>query len=62
MSPFFDQEPQLAAFRAWFLEYDADGWGKKFEGDVAAGRFDALEDEAVRDLREGCCSPLNMPN
>ena len=48
----------LTAFRDWFLEFDAAAWDKQFEQDVAAGRLDALADEAIRDLREGRCSDL----
>jgi hypothetical protein len=46
----------LAIFRAWFAEYDAEIWDRQFDDDVAAGRLDALADEALRDLREGRCT------
>lgn len=48
---------ELSAFRAWFAEFDAAMWDRQFEEDVAAGRLDALGDEALRDLREGRCTP-----
>ena len=48
----------LAAFRDWFLGFDAAAWDKQFEEDVAAGRLDALADEAIRDLREGRSTEL----
>lgn len=48
----------LAALRAWFAEYDAGLWDQQFEADVAAGRLDALADEALRDLRQGRCTDL----
>ena len=48
----------LTAFRDWFLGFDAVAWDKQFEEDVAAGRLDALADEAIRDLREGRCTEL----
>ncbi len=48
----------LAAFRAWFTEFDASWWDHQFEDDVAAGRLDDLADEALRDLREGRCTDL----
>jgi len=51
-------DDQLAAFRAWFLEFDADAWDKKFEADAIAGRLDALAEEALRDSREGRCTDL----
>ena len=48
----------LATLRAWFAEYDAKVWDRQFEEDVAAGRLDALAEEALRDLREGRCTDL----
>ena len=49
---------QLAAFRAWFAEFDAEIWDREFERDVAAGRLDALAEEALQALREGQCADL----
>ena len=46
---------QLAAFRAWFAEFDAAAWDRQIEADVAAGRLNALADEALDDLRQGRC-------
>ena len=48
----------LAPFRDWFQKFDADAWDKQFEADVAAGRLEALAEEALRDLREGRCTDL----
>jgi hypothetical protein len=50
--------PDLAAFRAWFAEYDAQCWDRQFAEDVAEGRLDRLADEALADLREGRCTEL----
>jgi hypothetical protein len=47
---------ELAAFRAWFAQLDAAAWDLQIEEDVAAGRLDALADEALNDLREGRCT------
>ena len=47
---------ELAAFRAWFAEFDAEHWDRQFEADVSAGRLDWLVEEARRDLREGRCT------
>jgi hypothetical protein len=47
---------ELAAFRAWFTEFDAAAWDRQIEDDVAAGRLDALADEAIEDLRTGRCT------
>ncbi|MFO0844965.1 MAG: hypothetical protein U0797_21655 [Gemmataceae bacterium] len=49
---------ELAAFRAWFLEFDATVWDEQIERDAAAGRLDALADEALTDLRAGRCRKL----
>jgi hypothetical protein len=49
---------ELAAFRAWFADFDAEAWDRQFEKDVAAGRLDQLAEEALRDLREGRCTDL----
>jgi hypothetical protein len=48
----------LAKFREWFAEFDASQWDRQIEADVAAGRLDALADEAVRDSRDGRCKNL----
>lgn len=47
---------ELAAFRVWFAELDAEAWDRRIEDDVAAGRLDALADEALEDLRAGRCT------
>jgi hypothetical protein len=44
---------QLANFRAWFAEYDAQHWDQQFEHDAIAGRLDALAAEALDDYRAG---------
>ncbi|MEJ7639658.1 MAG: hypothetical protein WKF75_17210 [Singulisphaera sp.] len=46
----------LAALRAWFVEFDAAAWDRQFEQDAATGRLDELAEEALRDLREGGAS------
>ena len=47
---------ELAAFRAWFEELEAAAWERQIEEDIAAGRLDALAEEALNDLREGRCT------
>ena len=49
-------DEQLAAFRAWFAEYDASQWDRQFEADVKAGKLDWLVEEAKADLRESRCT------
>ena len=48
----------LATFRAWFAEFDADLWDPQFEEVVAAGRLDPFAEEAVEDLSKGHCTDL----
>lgn len=48
----------LAAFRAWFAEFDAAVWDQQIEADVAAGRLDALAEKALQDLRAQRCTDL----
>ncbi len=40
---------ELSRFREWFFEFDARVWDRQFEADVAAGRLDALAEEALAD-------------
>ena len=46
----------LAAFREWFVQLDAEAWDRQIEDDVAAGRLDSLAEEALEDLRQGRCT------
>ena len=46
------------AFRGWFAEYEARGWDTQLESDAAAGRLDALAEEALNDFREGRCTEI----
>lgn len=48
----------LAAFRAWFAEFDAEIRDRQFEEDVAAGRLDRLGEKALQHLQEGRCTDL----
>jgi len=44
---------ELARFREWFAAFDAEQWDRQIERDAAAGRLDALAEEALADVREG---------
>jgi len=44
---------QMAAFRAWFAEFDTAAWDQQIAADDAAGRLDWLVQEAVDDLDAG---------
>jgi hypothetical protein len=50
--------PELARFRAWFINYDAAEWDHQLEADVAAGRLETLIRKARRDHRAGRCKAL----
>jgi hypothetical protein len=49
---------ELAAFRVWFAEFDAEIWDRQFEEDVATGRLNKLAEKALQHLREGNCTDL----
>ena len=49
---------ELARFRKWFAEFDAAAWDREFKEDVAAGRLDALANEALQDARAGRTTEL----
>ena len=44
---------QLAEFRAWYEQFDADAWDRQIEEDVAAGKLDAVADAAIADHKAG---------
>ena len=49
---------ELARFRTWFIEFDADAWDRQLEEDAKNGRLDALADEAIRAHRAGKTTEL----
>jgi len=44
---------ELAAFREWFVEHDWQVWDRQLERDVAAGKLDALAEEALAEFSRG---------
>ncbi len=50
--------PDLAAFREWFRQYDADEWDQQIEEDVRAGRLDQLAEEALAEHAAGTTKVL----
>jgi hypothetical protein len=48
----------LAKFRAWFAEFDADEWDRQIVDDVNSGRLDHLMSDALDDLRNGRTTEL----
>ncbi len=51
-------EGELATFRQWFAEYDADAWDRQIDADAASGRLDALAAEALADHNAVRCTDL----
>jgi hypothetical protein len=49
---------ELAAFRAWFIEFDAEAWDRQFESDVRNGKLDELAARALRDHEAGRTTEL----
>ncbi|HQY88417.1 MAG TPA: hypothetical protein PK402_07145 [Tepidisphaeraceae bacterium] len=44
---------ELSQLEAWFAEHIAKAWDSKFEADVQSGKLDALNQEALNDIRRG---------
>lgn len=49
---------ELAEFRAWFAEFDAELWDRQLEADIKAGKLDALADKALHDHHSGQSTKL----
>jgi len=49
---------ELAKFREWFAEFDAEQWDRQIQRDAAAGRLDVLANEALQDLKSARCKDL----
>ncbi len=49
---------ELARFRHWFDEFDAQAWDEQFEQDAESGRLNKLANKATTDFREGKAKEL----
>ena len=49
---------ELTRLRRWFHEFDAQAWDREIEADAAAGRLDALADQALASHRSGKTSAI----
>ena len=49
---------ELAHFREWFEEFDAQVWDEQFEQDAKSGKLDKLADKAIKDYRAGKAKEL----
>lgn len=47
---------ELAAFRKWFLEFDAAAWDRQIEEDIHAGKLDRLADAALQAFKARKCT------
>ena len=44
---------ELAAFRSWFVEFDATEWDRQLEADSETGKLDRLAQGAIEEHRAG---------
>ena len=49
---------ELAQFREWFADFDAQVWDRQIETDAAAGKLDRLIEESMSDHRARKTRPL----
>jgi hypothetical protein len=49
---------ELAKFREWFADFDAQIWDRQIQSDAAAGKLDRLIDESMADHRANKTRPL----
>jgi hypothetical protein len=48
----------LACFRQWFEEFDAQNWDKQFEADAKSGKLDKIAEQALSEYRVGKAKEL----
>ena len=44
---------EMTQFRQWFAAFDGDAWDAQIEADAAAGKLDALAEEALAEYHAG---------
>jgi hypothetical protein len=49
---------ELARFRAWFEQFDAEVWDKQFENDAKSGKLDIIADKAIAEYKAGKAKEL----
>ncbi|MFZ5995147.1 MAG: hypothetical protein ACOYU4_09190 [Thermodesulfobacteriota bacterium] len=49
---------ELARFRKWFVQFDAEAWDRQIEEDAMAGKLDALADKALKAFESGECTEI----
>ena len=51
-------DAELAAFRKWFIEFDAEAWDRQIERDSASGRLAHLAKKSISDHDTGSSTEL----
>ncbi len=51
-------QAELSKLRDWFEEFDAEQWDEQLERDVAAGKLDAMAEQAIADFKAGKCDEV----
>lgn len=49
---------ELAAFRKWFREFDAEAWDRQIEEDIQAGKLNALAEAALKAFESARCREM----
>jgi len=49
---------ELARFRKWFAEFDAQAWDKQWEADAKSGKLDKIAEQAINNYRAGKAKEL----
>ena len=49
---------ELADFRKWFHQFDAENWDRQIEEDARAGKLDTLADAAIKAFKSGGCTEI----
>jgi len=44
---------ELAQFRTWYADFDAEAWDRQIEQDIQAGKLDTLASAAIRAHQQG---------
>jgi hypothetical protein len=49
---------ELARFRKWFEEFDAQAWDKQLDADAKSGKLDKIAEQAINNYRAGKAKEL----
>ena len=49
---------ELARFRKWFDEFDAQAWDKQWEADAKSGKLDKIAEQALNSYHAGKAKEL----